>query len=197
MSLFALYFTSLYADTLDHDPVLHDLVHVHLIVAGCLFWWPVVGLDPLPYRLNYAARMFYLLPRPARSTPSSGMALESQTTPIAPGMSLDRPARRRRADVGGRRGDRPGRGPGRLRAVAARRRAGRQARATGSTRPPRPPSWPTGGPPGRRRPGPSVVDRLSLDDLLGRPRIGSSRSSAPPRSTAPTPCPAWPAGRCC
>jgi putative copper resistance protein D len=86
ISIFALYFTSLYGYTLTH-PVVHDLVHVHLILAGCLFWWPVVGLDPLPYRLNHAARIFYLLLALPFHT-ILGMALESQSTPLAPGMSL-------------------------------------------------------------------------------------------------------------
>jgi putative membrane protein len=85
-SLFALYFTSLYADTL-RNQTLHNFVHVHLIIAGCLFWWPAVGVDPLPYRLNHAARIFYLLLAIPFHT-ILGMALESQSTPIAPGMSL-------------------------------------------------------------------------------------------------------------
>jgi putative membrane protein len=85
-SLFALYFTSLYADTLQNQ-TLHNFVHVHLILAGCLFWWPAVGVDPLPYRLNHAARIFYLLLAIPFHT-ILGMALESQSTPIAPGMSL-------------------------------------------------------------------------------------------------------------
>ena len=86
VSLFSLYFTGLYAYTLQR-PGLHNLVHVHLILAGCLFWWPVVGLDPLPYRLNYGARIFYLLLALPFHT-ILGMALESQVTPLAPGMSL-------------------------------------------------------------------------------------------------------------
>jgi putative membrane protein len=86
MSLFTLYFTSLYADTLRNQN-LHNLVHVHLILAGCLFWWPAVGVDPLPYRLNHAGRIFYLLLAIPFHT-ILGMALESQSTPIAPGMSL-------------------------------------------------------------------------------------------------------------
>ncbi len=86
LTLFSLYFTGLYADTL-RDPALHNLVHVHLILAGCLFWWPVVGLDPTPYRLSYAARIFYLLLALPFHT-ILGMALESQVTPLAPGMSL-------------------------------------------------------------------------------------------------------------
>ena len=85
-SLFALYFTSLYAYTLHHQAV-HELVHLHLILAGCVFWWPAVGVDPLPNRLSHWARMLYvLLAMPFHTI--LGMALESQTTPIAPGTSL-------------------------------------------------------------------------------------------------------------
>jgi putative copper resistance protein D len=86
VTLFALYFTSLYATTLQNDTV-HNLVHLHLIVAGCLFWWPAVGVDPLPHRLSYGARILYLLLAMPFHT-ILGMALESQTTAIAPGTAL-------------------------------------------------------------------------------------------------------------
>jgi putative membrane protein len=86
VSLFALYFTSLYALTLRNQTV-HNFVHLHLIVAGCLFWWPVAGADPLPFRLGPWTKMLYLmLAMPFHTI--LGMALESQSTPIAPGMSL-------------------------------------------------------------------------------------------------------------
>lgn len=85
-SLFALYFTSLYADTLTNN-TLHQFVHVHLLITGCLFYWPVIGVDPLPRRLNYGVKILYLmLALPFHTV--LGMALESQTNPIAPGISL-------------------------------------------------------------------------------------------------------------
>lgn len=86
VSLFVLYFTGLYAYTLDH-PVVHDLVHLHLLITGCLFYWPVVAVDPLPYRLNFGIRILYLILAVPFHT-ILGMALESQTTPIAPGITL-------------------------------------------------------------------------------------------------------------
>ena len=86
VSLFALYFTSLYADTLT-NPTLHNVVHVHLILVGCLFWWPAIGIDPLPTKLSPWYRMFYLLLAIPFHT-ILGMALESQAKPIAAGMSL-------------------------------------------------------------------------------------------------------------
>ena len=60
-----------------------------------------------------------------------GMALESQTTPIAPGMIAHRPPHRGRPDVGRRRDHRPPRHPGGVRAVVARRRTGGQAQRPG------------------------------------------------------------------
>jgi putative membrane protein len=85
-SLFALYFTHLYPYSLTHSLV-HQLIHLHLLVVGCLFFWPAVGADPLPNRMNHALRILYLM----LSLPFHtilGMALQSQTTPIAPGISL-------------------------------------------------------------------------------------------------------------
>jgi putative copper resistance protein D len=85
-SLFVLYFTSLYAYSLDHDPV-HQLIHVHLLLVGCLFFWPAIGVDPQPRPLNPGLRMLYLmLALPFHTL--LGMSLDSQTTPIAPGISL-------------------------------------------------------------------------------------------------------------
>ncbi|HEY3811522.1 MAG TPA: cytochrome c oxidase assembly protein [Acidimicrobiales bacterium] len=86
VSLFTLYFSHLYAYSLQH-PLVHELIHLHLLVVGCLFYWPAIGIDPLPRRLNHGIRMLYLM----LSLPFHtilGMALESQTTPIAAGISL-------------------------------------------------------------------------------------------------------------
>lgn len=52
---FALYFTGLYELTMRHELV-HELTHVHFIVVGCLFFWPLLGVDPLPGRWPYPAR---------------------------------------------------------------------------------------------------------------------------------------------
>jgi len=85
-SMFALYFTKLYADTL-HNTALHDLVHVHFVLAGCLFFWLVVGLDPTPHRLPYAGRILYVLVALPFHT-ILGVALVTQTKLIAPGLTL-------------------------------------------------------------------------------------------------------------
>jgi putative membrane protein len=47
--LLGLYFTPLYGQTLRH-PLLHELVHIHFLAAGCLFAWAFAGADPVPRR---------------------------------------------------------------------------------------------------------------------------------------------------
>jgi putative copper resistance protein D len=54
-SPFILYFSGLYRLSLEHVWV-HQLVHVHLIAVGCLFFWPLIGLDPVPGRVPYPMR---------------------------------------------------------------------------------------------------------------------------------------------
>lgn len=53
---FILYFTPLYQATLEHA-WLHDLNHLHFVVVGCLWFWPLLGLDPMPRRMPYGFRM--------------------------------------------------------------------------------------------------------------------------------------------
>lgn len=55
-SMLAVYLTPLYRLSLD-DAVVHELLHVHFLVAGSLFFWPVLGADPLPRRLPHGARL--------------------------------------------------------------------------------------------------------------------------------------------
>jgi putative copper resistance protein D len=57
---FALYFTGLYKLTLEND-WLHELTHIHFIVTGCLFFWPLLGLDPLPNRWPYPGRALLMV----------------------------------------------------------------------------------------------------------------------------------------
>src|SRR5687768_8036739 len=57
---FVLYFTDLYRQTLEHA-WLHEFIHVHFIVTGCLFFWPLLGLDPLPNRWPYPGRALLMV----------------------------------------------------------------------------------------------------------------------------------------
>jgi putative copper resistance protein D len=57
---FVLYFTGLYRYTLEH-PFAHELTHAHFIITGSLFFWPLLGLDPLPGRWPYPARALLMV----------------------------------------------------------------------------------------------------------------------------------------
>jgi cytochrome c oxidase assembly factor CtaG len=56
----ALYFSGWYAATL-HNDYLHEMSHLHLVLVGCLFFWPLMGIDPLPGRITYPARMLLVV----------------------------------------------------------------------------------------------------------------------------------------
>lgn len=58
-SPFALYFTSWYPATLEH-PWLHELLHLHFVLAGCLFFWPLIGVDPVPGKVSHPFRILML-----------------------------------------------------------------------------------------------------------------------------------------
>jgi putative membrane protein len=53
------HFSTLYDQALE-VPLLHYLQHATFLGAALLFWWPVIGVDPGPWRLPYPARLFYL-----------------------------------------------------------------------------------------------------------------------------------------
>ena len=53
---FALYLTGWYEATL-RNPWLHELNHVHFVLIGCLWFWPILGLDPMPNRMPYPLRL--------------------------------------------------------------------------------------------------------------------------------------------
>ena len=56
----ALYFSGWYAATL-HSDYLHEMTHLHMVLVGCLFFWPLVGIDPIPGRISYPARMLLVV----------------------------------------------------------------------------------------------------------------------------------------
>ena len=60
VSPWALYFSGWDPATLDHV-WLHELMHLHLVVVGMLFFWPIVGIDPVPGRVGYPARMLLVV----------------------------------------------------------------------------------------------------------------------------------------
>lgn len=59
-SPFALYFTGWYRATLENT-ALHDLMHLHFVLVGCLFFWPMIGIDPIPGRVSEPFRFLIVV----------------------------------------------------------------------------------------------------------------------------------------
>jgi cytochrome c oxidase assembly factor CtaG len=58
-SPFALYLSGWYPATLDNR-LLHELLHIHFLAVGCLFFWPLIGVDPVPGRVGHPFRILML-----------------------------------------------------------------------------------------------------------------------------------------
>ena len=59
LSPWALYFSGWYDATL-HSDFLHELMHVHLVLVGALFFTPILGVDPVPGRVSHPFRLLLL-----------------------------------------------------------------------------------------------------------------------------------------
>ncbi len=42
------------------NPWLHDLEHLLYLGSSILFWWPMVGRDPSPWRMSHPARLLFM-----------------------------------------------------------------------------------------------------------------------------------------
>lgn len=60
ISPWALYFTGWYDASL-RSVFVHELMHLHLVVVGALFFWPLVGIDPVPGRVAYPFRLLLIV----------------------------------------------------------------------------------------------------------------------------------------
>ncbi|GAB6984787.1 cytochrome c oxidase assembly protein [Nocardioides pyridinolyticus] len=60
VSPWALYFSGWYPATLD-STYLHEVMHLHLVLVGSLFFWPIVGVDPVPGKVSYPFRMLLVV----------------------------------------------------------------------------------------------------------------------------------------
>ncbi|MCW2814922.1 MAG: hypothetical protein JWN84_2377 [Nocardioides sp.] len=56
VSPWALYFSGWYRASLENVWV-HEAMHVHLVMVGALFFWPLMGVDPVPGRVGYPFRV--------------------------------------------------------------------------------------------------------------------------------------------
>ena len=86
-TLFGLYFTPLFELSL-RNGLVHAAVHAHFLVAGCLFCWAAVGVDPVAHRLPHGARLlFVLVAVPFHAV--LGLALTSSADLLAGGFYAD------------------------------------------------------------------------------------------------------------
>jgi cytochrome c oxidase assembly factor CtaG len=59
LSPWALYFSGWYDASLSSAYV-HEMMHVHLVTVGALFFWPLMGIDPVPGRVGYPFRLLFI-----------------------------------------------------------------------------------------------------------------------------------------
>ena len=56
VSPWALYFSPWYDASLE-SMYIHEMMHIHLVAVGALFFWPLMGVDPVPGRVDYPFRV--------------------------------------------------------------------------------------------------------------------------------------------
>jgi putative copper resistance protein D len=59
-SPWALYFSSWYDASLG-SAFVHQMMHIHLVLVGTLFFWPLMGIDPVPGRVSHPFRVLLVL----------------------------------------------------------------------------------------------------------------------------------------
>jgi putative copper resistance protein D len=74
------HFSPIFDASLDND-VIHLFEHALYLGAALLFWWPVVGADPSPWRLPHPARIAYVFLGMPQSA-FLGLAILSATAPL-------------------------------------------------------------------------------------------------------------------
>jgi putative membrane protein len=80
--MYVAHFSPLFDAALE-NPLIHQLEHLLFLGTAMLFWWPVVGADPAPWRLPHAGRVAYLfLGMPWSSF--LGLAIFSASTVLYP-----------------------------------------------------------------------------------------------------------------
>jgi putative copper resistance protein D len=80
--MWASHFSSLFDAALDNE-LIHLFEHALYLGSGLLFWWPVVGADPAPWRLPHPARVAYLFLGMPQSS-FLGLAIFSASEPLYP-----------------------------------------------------------------------------------------------------------------
>lgn len=90
---------------------MHAWVHVHFVVTGCIYYWPLIGVDPMPNRLPHFLRIFLIfITMPFHAflgviiMGSPQLIAEDWYPGLQPGLAAQparRPEHRRRHHVGG------------------------------------------------------------------------------------------------
>jgi cytochrome c oxidase assembly factor CtaG len=78
--MWASHFSPLFNAALE-DELLHRLEHALFLGSAALFWWPVVGPDPSPWRMRYPARILYVGLQMPQNT-FLALAIYSATAPL-------------------------------------------------------------------------------------------------------------------
>ena len=81
VTLYGFYFTPLF-DLSHRSHLAHALMHLHFIAIGCLYFWPILGIDPMPRKLPPLGRILLLF----ASVPFHaffGVALMSSSTVLS------------------------------------------------------------------------------------------------------------------
>jgi len=60
VSPWALYYSGWYRASLESIWV-HEAMHVHLVLVGALFFWPLMGIDPVPGRVSHPFRVLLVV----------------------------------------------------------------------------------------------------------------------------------------
>jgi putative copper resistance protein D len=81
-TMYVFFLTPLYGYSEQH-PVLQAYVQLHFLLAGCLFWWPMVGKDQLPRRFGFGTR-FVLVFVSVPFNAALGLAIANDGRPLYP-----------------------------------------------------------------------------------------------------------------
>ncbi len=58
-TLYAFYFSPMFAYAMGSHTA-HMLMHLHFLLVGTLYFWPIIGIDPMPRKLPYIGRIALL-----------------------------------------------------------------------------------------------------------------------------------------
>ena len=84
--MWATHFSPLFNAALEVQ-ALHSAEHLLYLLAGVLFWWPVIGADPIRWRLSPVGRMVYLAAQMPLNT-AVGLAIYFSPTILYPHYGL-------------------------------------------------------------------------------------------------------------